>query len=215
VQPPAQLQRQSINLRESFLQERKPILKLRVLALNIKPMSWIQDAKNCVRIYSRMLQSRAVCPRVLPLLSQWSSYLLEYAPDYGFGDPNIQFVKRRPSIFQSYEWLRRLLLEIQVMDDAAKIYGRMVTGFHWCAMDKGSVIAITDPICTISHKSMKNIEHGVWWKTILDNGKEIDSLATDAHVFRWIEKMIRQGLRRHRRDGYRANLSKSIRARRK
>ena len=212
---PAQAKKHSNNLRDLFLEEQKPIVKLRVLALNDHAVSWVQDSKNCARIYTRMLQSRAVCPRILPLLSSWASLLLEYAPDYGFGDANIFLVKRRPTMFQSNEWLRRLLIEVRDMDSVEKIYGRMVEKFYWDEKNPGCVLAVKHPTCAITHRPMRNFEYGVEWITRLSGYREIISEPTDIKVFTWLEKLIKQGLKRHRREGYRANLSKKIRMRNK
>jgi len=200
------------NLRDLFLEEKKPIRKLRVLALNERSVSWVEDAKNCARIYSRMLLSRAICPRILPLTAIWAQFLLDYSSAYGFGE-NIQLIKRTPTVFQTNEWLRRLLIEIRDMDHADKIYGRMVTRFGPDVTDLGRVVGVTDPLCGITHLPMKNFESATWWITELENGKKIYSKPTGTDVFKWVEKMIKQGLKRHRRMGYCQALDKRIRVR--
>jgi hypothetical protein len=91
----------------------------------------------------------------------------------------------------------------------------MVTDFRAAVVEPGNVVGVTNPICGITHRPMKSFDEGCWWITVLDNGKEIDSKATGLRVFQWLEKMIKNGLKRHRPDPYRAGLSKRIRMRNK
>ena len=207
--PPAQSIKVQANLRDRFLEERKPIVKLRVLSLNDRSLSWIEDAKNCSRIYIRMLGSRAICPRILPLLSQWADLLLDYASFYGFGNPDIMLVKRKPSIYQSNEWLRRMLIEIKETPDADALYGRMVTGFRPEEIREGKKGA-----CCITHKPFKPSSKAVTWLTTLEFKQNMtdsyDSLPTERDVFKWLERLVKQGLKRHRRLGYRQNLKAKI-----
>lgn len=210
---PAQARLVPQNLRDQFLLEKKPIVRLRVLALNPYKTSWVQDAKSCARIYVRMLQSKAVCPRLIPWLSRWAQVLLEYAPEYGFGSSEAYMVRRRPTITQTHEWLRRLLEEIAALDSVVDIYRRMVVKFYMYAIDNGNVVGITDPICAITHRPMKSFDKGCWWMTEFENGKEIYSRGTGVGIFQHLEKLIKQGIWRHSKKEPRERLLQQIRKR--
>ena len=199
--PPKQSEKVLCNLRDRFMEERKAIRKLKVLVLTERPLSWIEDAKNCARIYVRMLQSRAVCPRILPLLSHWAQLLLDYAPAYGFGSPEISLIKRTPSPFQANEWLRRLLIEIRDIRNAEELYGRMVTSFRVESNvdDKG--------LCAVTHRQVRN---RVIWRTVLDDNTEVMSQPVGCTAFLMLEQTIHQGLKRHRRIGYCQGLFRKI-----
>ena len=216
MRAPAQSLKVSSNLKLQLLEEWKPIKKLRVLSLNERKVSWVEDAKNCARIYSRMLQARAVCPKLLPLLSRWASRLLKYAEDYGFGNATgTHLVGARPSILESNIWLYRLLVEIENTKSSDKIYLTPVKSFHWSTLDIGSTFIEDSKGCSITHLSWGITRFGCYWRTILEDGRVIDSRPTDAFVFQRLEKLICNGLKRHSKAPVRITLSKKIRARNK
>lgn len=204
------------NLKIQLLEEWKPIKKLRVLSLNERKISWVEDAKNCARIYSRMLQAKAVCPKLLPLLSRWASRLLKYAEDYGFECASGgHLIGTSPNIIESNIWLYRLLLEIEYSKSSDKIYLTPVKSFFWSEVDLGYAFIENSKGCNITHLSWKDIKWGAQWRTTLKDGRVIDSSPTDAYIFTKLEKLITNGLRRHAKASIRAVLSKKIRLRNK
>jgi len=216
MRAPAQSLKVSSNLKLQLLEEWKPIKKLRVLSLNERKVSWVEDAKNCARIYSRMLQAKAVCPKLLPLLSRWASRLLKYAEDYGFGNATgTHLVGARPTILESNIWLYRLLIEIEYTKSSGKIYLTPVKSFYWTEVDLAYAFIENSKGCSISHLPWKDIQWGARWKTTLKDGRVIDSQPTDAFIFKKYEELISNGLQRHSKATVRITLSKKIRARNK
>lgn len=212
---PAQSRHVAGNLRERLIEEHKALRKIRVLALNSYASSWVQDAKTCARIYVRMLKSRAVCPRILPLLSRWAALLLHYAPYYGFSRDKSYVVCRRPTIHQANEWLRRLLEEISTIHSAADLYGQRVRAFAFGARDASSYLADVQPYCAITHRSIRDYRMAAQWVTTLEDGTSTLSLYTGSNVFGWLERMIMNGLKRHGSTGFRDKLIEKIRKRNK
>lgn len=216
MRAPAQSLKVSSNLKLQLLEEWKPIKKLRVLSLNERKVSWVEDAKNCARIYSRMLQAKAVCPKLLPLLSRWAGRLLEYAKDYGFGPaPDAHLVGASPNIIESNVWLYRLLIEIENIKSSDGIYLTPVKSFYRSALDTGSTFIEDTKGCSITHISWGITRFGSYWRTVLEDGRVIDSRPTDAFVFYRLEKLIHNGLKRHSKASVRLALSRKIRARNK
>ena len=216
MRAPAQSMKVSSNLKLQLLEEWKPIKKLRVLSLNERKVSWVEDAKNCARIYSRMLQAKAVCPKLLPLLSRWASRLLKYAEDYGFGcATGAHLVGTSPNILESNIWLYRLLIEIEYTKSSDKIYLTPVKSFYWSALDLGSTFIEDTKGCSITHLSWGITRFGCYWRTVLEDGRVIDSRPTEAFVFQRVEKLIHNGLKRHSKASVRLALSRKIRARNK
>ena len=163
MRAPAQSLKVSSNLKLQLLEEWKPIKKLRVLSLNERKVSWVEDAKNCARIYSRMLQAKAVCPKLLPLLSRWASRLLKYAEDYGFGNATgSHLVGTNPNILEANIWLYRLLIEIEYIKSSDKIYLTPVKSFYWSAFDLGYAFIedIRAVVLLIYHGKILNGVHG-------------------------------------------------------
>jgi hypothetical protein len=111
--------------------------------------------------------------------------------------------------------LYRTLIEIKDNDSSDKIYDHPVESFYWSTFDIGYRFEEDTKGCSITHVPWKEIKQGAWWRTVLEDGRVIDSRPTEAFVFQRVEKLINNGLKRHSKASVRSALSKKIRVRNK
>ena len=152
ISKPKYLRANTTNLRTMLTDELHPIRKLRVLALTASPASSLHDAQNSCRIYARMLAARAVCPRVILLLSRLAKLLLYYSEAHELYPISLVMVRKRITLEQGSAWIVQLLDEISNAT-IETIYGRSVVSFR---LIESRAAEWESGTCPIFHIPVKN-----------------------------------------------------------
>lgn len=204
MEPPDQNNIVIYNMIDLFY-EFKPIKRLRVLAISEKISSWNYDAKTCARIYSRMIKYNYTPPSLMPLMSKWAEYLLEYAEAFEIGTQGMLLDGTAKWQANSI-WLVNLLKTIKETDSVEKLYKYPVE-FNVKSFWKNR------PPRKIQFCSILDIAPSFLFIYYLktDSGEIIsESAPVGGNTTRYLKKHIHEGLKRHRSLKKREKLKNQI-----
>lgn len=181
-----------------FLLIDRPITRLSVLRLNSRPISWINDAMMCCRLYLRMQKAEAMAPRVWVLMKRWAGVLMSYAPHYGIQWGGLVSDDSTWPM-NSQQMLLHILRDIVFLNSP---WGKSIENFEVFTWNK------KNSTCPILRKPTPNL---VVYRTQFNDFKtEMISSPIGGRAFEVLRFQIQAGLNRHRSQVKRQELISRI-----
>lgn len=193
---------------ELLKSEHKDLTSVRPLDLRGEITTWQYDAKNCLRIWFRMLEHGILVKELVHAVQGWAKVLLAYASALAFEESYPAGVcKGTPSILQGYWWLT----------DALRSIGM------WSHDDDGCVVSVSEKVassmlgaldleqrhCVLYHRPLCTLGGAVRYRYRLGEDVRVGPYCGKSAV-RELTTRIKKALKKHRNPEYRKNLLRKM-----
>lgn len=192
--------------------EVKDITKIQPLALRGEITTWQYDAKNCIRLWYRMIDGQIYSHKLYNAIQAWAKRLLVYSSALGFEEEYPASIQKgRPSVLQGYYWLAKSLRNI-----------RMQQWSDWRIQDfrverklDASLLSTHDKkeetLCVLHHNALSGYDYAVRYRCIVDGVEQISKWVGSNSLKRLIDK-INRAVKRHRDPEYRKKILDKMRS---
>jgi len=196
---------------ERLRTEIKDITKIQPLALRGEITTWQYDAKNCIALHYRMVDSNVWSRGLFEAIKKWAARLLTYASALGFGEEYPGTItKGRPGLLQSYWYLTHELRRIRLLSWS----DQDVHNFHRERKVDISVFKTQGnryATCALCHDALSGYDFAVRYRCTIGGVTRTSEFVGESSLQYLISK-INKAVKKHRNPEYREVILEKMRS---